>query len=123
MNSEELRQRSASAAANRANDDAVLADDDLKTPTVEELAFPGQKVVMARANCCANLPPSIAICSDFQHHSPPLTSGAVDVDGGSSTSSSGSIGSSSGYGSQNTIVKAFGGEDHKAQQAQQGEFA
>jgi hypothetical protein len=32
---------------------------------------------------------------------------STDVDGGSSTSSSGSIGSSSGYGSQNTIVKPF----------------
>ncbi|XP_059089814.1 GATA zinc finger domain-containing protein 7-like [Tigriopus californicus] len=49
-----------------------LLEDDLKTPTVEELSFPGQKVV---------------------------------VEDGTSSSSSGSIGSSSGYGSQNTIIK------------------
>eukprot|EP00095_Tigriopus_kingsejongensis_P011084 maker-scaffold545_size140784-snap-gene-0.18 protein:Tk11084 transcript:maker-scaffold545_size140784-snap-gene-0.18-mRNA-1 annotation:"hypothetical protein AGABI2DRAFT_204006" len=46
-------------------------EDDLKTPTVEELSFPGQKV----------------------------------TEDGTSSSSSGSIGSSSGYGSQNTIIK------------------
>ena len=68
----------------------VHDEDDLKTPTVEELTFPGHKA-----------------------HNPPLVqmmSTSTDGDGGSSTSSSGSIGSSeqsSGYGSQNAIVKPF----------------
>ena len=49
----------------------------------------------------------------FQHN-PPLNqmmSTSTDGDGGSSTSSSGSLGSSeqsSGYGSQNAIVRPFG---------------
>lgn len=56
MNSEELQRLSAAAASNSENNNNSVAgstnangteclEDDLKTPTVEELSFPGQKAV------------------------------------------------------------------------------
>ena len=103
----------------------VNEDDDLKTPTVEELAFPGHKAVRPFIHLsCTPLPPPPPVsrkCVLLQipvnvgaklQHNPPLQmmSTSTDGDGGSSTSSSASLGSSeqsSGYGSQNAIVKPF----------------
>ena len=98
----------------------MAEEDDLKTPTVEELAFPGHKAVRPFI-MHATYAPSAPRCALLQipanvgaklQHNPPLQmmSTSTDGDGGSSTSSSASLGSSeqsSGYGSQNAIVKPF----------------
>ena len=82
MNSQDLKGVNKAAA-----EELPLDEDDLKTPTVEELSFPV---------------------------SPPVTKMAVED--ASSSSSSGSIGSSSGYGSQNTIVRSCDNETTTANQ-------